>query len=368
MDWSLIIFVIVVAFFGYRGYRKGLLKSLARLLSLAAGYLAAILYSRQLATFIEANVDLKGVAAFIAASLILFAVAALLVNLQFRLVEKFIGNDDQISRVSSGAGAMLGLLIGCAVAFVLVWTFAFVRDMSPEFDTASTEVDDQSGIEALANSIAGKAVDSAISLSDTKPEIARLSAALVKAPAKITQQAKRLGRSPELIELLNNPDNQAVLDRGNVDEIRSLPAFQRLTENPDLLALAATAGMLDRSTNKAAVDEQLATQIGDIWGRSQRIKNDSRVQEILNNPEFQQKIQSGNPIDLLGNAELLELLDIMFAEGEDRDASPGTGDSAPDEEGVTAEQNQPSVNNPPKNIYSWTDSSGRVHYSDVKHD
>ena len=71
MDWSLIIFVIVAAYFGYRGYRKGLLKSLARLLSLGAGYLAAILYSSQLAALIEANAGLKGIAAFITASLIL---------------------------------------------------------------------------------------------------------------------------------------------------------------------------------------------------------------------------------------------------------------------------------------------------------
>lgn len=365
MDWSLIIFVIVAAYFGYRGYRKGLLKSLARLLSLGAGYLAAILYSSQLAALIEANAGLKGIAAFITASLILFAGGALLVNLQFRLVEKFIGNDTQISRVSSGGGATLGLLIGCVIAFVLVWTFAFVRDMSPTFETASTTVENQSGIEALANSIAGKAVDSAISLSDTKPEIARLSAALVRAPAKITQQAKRLGRSPELIELLNNPDNQAVLDRGNVDEIRSLPAFQRLSKNPDLLALADTAGMLDGLKGNAAVDEQLAAQIGDIWGRSQRIKNDPRVQEIVNNPEFQQKIQSGNPIDLLGNAELLELVDIMFAEDEDSAVT----DSEPASREAVG-QSQPAIKTPSKTpakkIYSWTDSSGRVHYSDVK--
>lgn len=29
MDWSLIIFLIVILFFAYRGYRKGLLKSVA---------------------------------------------------------------------------------------------------------------------------------------------------------------------------------------------------------------------------------------------------------------------------------------------------------------------------------------------------
>ena len=45
MDWSLVIFLVVVVFFTYRGYRKGLLRSLSRILSLLAGYITSILYA-----------------------------------------------------------------------------------------------------------------------------------------------------------------------------------------------------------------------------------------------------------------------------------------------------------------------------------
>ena len=55
MDWSLIIFVVVVLFFGYRGYRKGLLRSLSRVLSLLAGYVAAILYATHVSSLLESK-------------------------------------------------------------------------------------------------------------------------------------------------------------------------------------------------------------------------------------------------------------------------------------------------------------------------
>ena len=72
MDWSLIIFIIALAFFTYRGYKKGLLKSLSRVLSLITGYVAAILYAGDVSTLVESNTPLQGITAFVAASLMLF--------------------------------------------------------------------------------------------------------------------------------------------------------------------------------------------------------------------------------------------------------------------------------------------------------
>ena len=48
----------------------------------------------------------------------------------------------------------------------------------------------------------------------------------------------------------------------------------------------------------------------------QRVKNDARVQEIVSDPQFQQKLQSGNPLDLLTDLRLLELANIIFADPE----------------------------------------------------
>ena len=180
---------------------------------------------------------------------------------------------------------------------------------------------------------------------------------MVEAPADITQHARQLASSNDLRALLNAPDNQAVLNSGDVNAVTQLPAFQQLAKNPDMLALAKSAGMLDESgENTQAVEAALASNITDIWGRMQRVQDNQRVQEILADPEFQQKINSGNPLDLLTNAKLMELADIIFSD----DTLPNDADSIPTEDGT---QNTPKKGTA---VYSWTDKNGRVHYGDVE--
>ena len=179
---------------------------------------------------------------------------------------------------------------------------------------------------------------------------------MIESPAEITQQAQALAKSKDLQALLIDPQNQRVLNSGDVEAVRNLPALRQLASNPDMLALANSAGMLDQSTtDPEAVETALAQNITHIWGRVQRVKNDQRVQEILDDPEFQQKINSGNPIDLLTNPKLLELADIVFSD----EATGDKGDATGDESGNMSEAK------PATKIFTWTDGDGRVHYSDT---
>jgi uncharacterized membrane protein required for colicin V production len=108
MDWSLLVFLVVILFFAYRGFRKGLLKSIARILSVVAGYACAILYSKQVSGIIESELQLQGILALIAASLLLFFGASILVGLLFWLLEKLLAGDGSVSTASSIGGAVVG--------------------------------------------------------------------------------------------------------------------------------------------------------------------------------------------------------------------------------------------------------------------
>lgn len=362
MDWSLVIFIVVVAFFAYRGYKNGLIKSLSRVLSLLAGYIAAILFTPQVAENIEYQFQLQGIAAFISASLVLFFGAGIALSVLFWLWEKMRPADGNISVMSSFGGLTMGLVVGGIVAIITVWIFGFTRDMGVAQNPDAYSKTKKSSIESLSRRAASKVVESAMSLSSANPEVTRLSAALVESPAKITQHAQRLASSDDLTALLNDPHNQAVLNKGDVQAVQELYAFKQLARNPDMQTLAKSAGMLGKSgEDRQAMEAALASQFTDIWGRMQRVKNDRRVQEILNDPEFQQKINSANPMDILSNARLLELANIIFSE----DAAPEGGViSAP---GSTAPGS--SLPQEPKRevkIYRWTDNNGRVHYSDVE--
>lgn len=350
MDWSLIIFIAVIAFFTYRGYRKGLLKSLSRILSLVAGYIAAILYTGQLAAFIESQTLLRGLVALISASVILFFAAGFAVGIIFWVISKIMRENENSSATSSIGGALAGLLVGVLVAVVIVWTYAFMRDMQATTEITESEKPDKSAIESLTSRVASKAVKAALVFGDAKSEIAKLGAALVESPAEIAQQAKRLTNSNELGALLGDPKNQRILNSGDIEAVKTLSAFQQLASNPDMQALAISAGMLDDSPDgTTSIDTALASRLTDTWGRMQRVKNDQRVQAILQNPEFQQKIQSDNPLDLLTNSGLLELADIIFEDG--GEVPPINNET----QGQSKKENK---------IFSWTDDKGRVHYSD----
>jgi uncharacterized membrane protein required for colicin V production len=116
MDWSLLVFLVVILFFAYRGFRKGLLKSIARILSVVAGYACAILYSKQVSGIIESELQLQGILALIAASLLLFFGASILVGLLFWLLEKLLAGDGSVSTASSIGGAVVGLGTGLLLA------------------------------------------------------------------------------------------------------------------------------------------------------------------------------------------------------------------------------------------------------------
>jgi uncharacterized membrane protein required for colicin V production len=362
MDWSLVIFLVVILFFVYRGFRKGLLKSISRILSLAAGYFCAILYAGKLSGIIESGYQLQGIIAFIAASLLLFFGASILVGFLFWLLEKLLAGDGKVSLASSVGGAVVGLGTGLLLAIVIVWTLGFVRDTFPAQSPGNTVSKPPSKVEKLANRAASTAVATAMTLGSADPEVTRISAAIAEAPADIVQSAQRLAQSEDMSAVLNNPRSRAALDSGDPEALRRLPAFQKLMENADLQALANATGLVeDAANNNQAVDAALAIRLTDIWGRAQRVKNDPRVQAIVADAEFQQSIRSGNPLDLLGNEKLMEMANIIFSE---EAAADGI------EQPVTSEQTgsdvQPAEN--VKQLYKWIDDSGRVYYSDVKPD
>jgi hypothetical protein len=312
MDWSLIIFAVVILLFAWRGFRGGFLKALGRVFAVLAGYAAAILYSGPLSSWVEMQFGWQGVVTFVGTSLTLFLAGGLAMMLIVALLRRFLFPGDDISIMSALGGGFVGTLVGVLLAIAIVWSFAFVRDMRSPSTTTATETaasEHSSRIEKLANLLTGSAVRAAMNAGSVTPEVARLSGALAAAPAKAMQRTQRLMKSTEFLALMDDPRNRRVLDSGNPQRVQQLPAFRALAVNPDMLALGEMSGLADDD-----LEAEFARQLTDTWGRAQQIKNDPRVQAILADPEFQAALDSGNPIDLLTNHQLHELADIIYAD------------------------------------------------------
>ncbi len=350
MDWSLILFVGVVLLCAWRGYRLGAMRSAARILSLIAGYAAAILFTAGASTMVETWTPLEGLVAFLVAALVLFVGASLGTSLLFGFAGKLLTSSERPSPASALGGAAIGLVVGVILAVTAVWFYAFVRDLDGAgFDSASTA---PSLVESLTQRFVGRATYAAVNLVADDPEVAGLGAALMEAPAETALRARRLAESAEFEALLADPRNRVVLDSGNAGLVQKLPAFRRLAQNEDLRALAGAAGLgVDANADPEGFEAALAGRVTDTWGRVRAVQNDPRVREILNDPEFQASLQSASPVELLGNAQLLELANIIFADANaDSAMTPAAG--------VDAVPSEPSA------IHRWVDDKGRVHYGD----
>ena len=107
------------------------------------------------------------------------------------------------------------------------------------------------------------------------------------------------------------------------------------------------------------------------WSRVQTIKHDPRVIAILNDPEFQQQLNSANKLPLMMNPKLNQLTEIIF----NSETIPANGMGAYQvrdiNEANMGANTAPVTNNsagedsnPATTIYRWTDENGQVHYSD----
>ena len=360
MSISLAILIVLVAFFAFRGYRKGLFNSVTKISSLIGGYAAAIFYVEPVNALLESWIELQGLVAFFTASTILFLGAFSLVSLVFLAIRKSCFKNERVSTVSAFSGAVIGSVVGSIIAIIIVWMLTFVSEMRP---VAAGQVLAQKPVgvfEGFAKHSMGKILNIILLIADTEPEVRHFSQALIESPGEVSQQVQRLNKSGELKVLFGDSSNQLVLNSGDAAAVQKLPDFQALAKNPDMLALAKSAGMLGETGDDFELAEtELALQTTQAWVRIQQVKDNQRVQAIMNDPEFLATLQSGNPIDLLTNSRLLELANIIFAE------SSGTLEpSAVDVIKASTKIPNKALKKEMK-IYSWTDDMGRIHYSDV---
>jgi hypothetical protein len=304
---SWLVFATLAAIFTYRGYRQGIWVAATRIISLALAYLCALFFSARLVPVIEDYTVVKGMAAYITAGLALFLVTSLLLSFLFSLV----GKRARIpGTLSSSLGALMGFGIGSVVGLVAVFSMSYVVEIWPG-GGASLRDQPPNAIERLARDSANRLMAWVGSFSDLEPATAKLSAALVSEPRKVISHVQNLQRNPDMQALFTEPNNTNALRSGNVDAIRDLPDFQNLANSSDVRALVEVSGLDELDKDQETV---LAEQMSKIWQRSERIKNDPRIKALLNDPEFREQLESGNPAALLNNKDFMSLLTVLLSD------------------------------------------------------
>jgi len=352
VDYSLILFLIVVLYSGFRGYKSGSWKILARLVSLLTAYLIAYSFAQPFGEGIQSASSLKGLMSYIAAGIILFTISSsLLMLILNRLIKSFANPDQGISKLQAVSGGLLGVVFGVFTGFFFVWFFITLQAIYQTKKGAALQP--PTAFQQTTKEFASVAIKKVVNSATQQADIAAASAALLSSPAENIEHFKRLTNSGLLSQFLRNPSAQSALDSNNAKAVLLHPAFQTLVKQENFVALSK---QLDFSNQPEEMEKQVAIKITTLWAQINQVRNDPEFIRITGIPEIRDMIKSSNFFSMLNNEKIEQLLDIIYSA------------KIPEIRFDDLQHARNKTGVPPKKteIHRWVDEDGKVHYSDKK--
>ena len=392
MHLTTIVFFALLAFFTWRGYQKGFIGSITRVLGWIVAYPAAIVFTKPLAKLIMQHTALDGLIVYFVAGSSIFLVVSLLVSLLLGLVAKLIPDTDATQTGSKIGGAGVGVLMGALVGLLVVYAIGLVitpklqplqqapvGEISQIDNSATTNnanhipatgvphvrdlaKSNDSFIEASAKKLMGAAAATAVDLALDDQTTTQITKAFVENPQTMLTHVQQVANDGQMKNLMTDENIQSILTTGDTYALMRDPAFKELMNNPSVQALMSQSDVTSERGSQAAAEKMVMA-----WSRVQTIKHDPRVIAILNDPEFQQQLNSSNKMPLMMNPKLNQLTEIIFSS----ETTPANGmgtyrvQDMNEPNTAPATQNSDEVDSKPAiTIYRWTDENGQVHYSD----
>ncbi len=390
MHLSTIVFFALLAFFTWRGYQKGFIQSITRILSWIVAYPAAIFFTKPLAKWLIANTALDGLLVYFVAGCTIFLMVSLAVTLLLNVLAKFIPDNQATDLGSKIGGAGVGLFIGTILGLIVVYGLGLVINpktgtsaiTSTETPTPQNIQPEQPGgrvvtvpklkdlektrdsfIEASARKLIGNAVATAVDLALDDKTTTQITKAFVQNPQTMLTHVERVTQDGQLQKLMSDEKIQSIMTTGDAHALRRDPAFRELMGNPSVQALMVQSDV-DSEIGAQAAAEKMIT----AWNRVQTLKHDPRVIAIITDTEFQQQLNSPNKLPLMMNPKLNQLTEIIFS----TETIPANGMNhyqVKDMDQMNHIETTPNAaegeeEKPAPTIYRWTDENGQVHYSD----
>lgn len=353
MSFTTLVFLLLIVFFLWRGYRKGFIDSLAQILSLVAAYPAAILLTTPLANLIFNHTSFSGMPVYFVAGSVIFISVSFTVS---KLIKIFYRRLPESQQREKTGGSVIGALVGTMVGLVVVYVIDLVK--KPVLTAINTQQaplpekslpHEKTLIESSAKKFVSLAASTAVQFTLKDKTATHITKTLAEDPQVMLGHVQALANNDQLKALMSDAEIQALLKQGDTQALLQNWQFQRMMNNENMQALLV--GSEDTKDGKFS-QEVAAEKMLEAWRHTDAIKNDPRVEAILNDAEFQQQLNSSNKLPLMMNPKLKQLTDIIFSGEHSRQSN-----SESDEVRVDSEE-------PRDKIYRWTDSNGYVHYSD----
>ncbi|WP_331345506.1 CvpA family protein [Cellvibrio sp. UBA7661] len=390
MSITTIVFFGLLAFFTWRGYQKGFISSITRILGWIVAYPAAIIFTKPVAGLLMQHTALDGLIVYFIAGTGIFLLVSLLVSLLLSGIARLIPESDAINVGSkiggAGVGVLMGALVGLLAVYILGLIFTPKTPILPDQHSSgggdylsavdsTAQVNSQTAtnvpriqdlaqhndsfIEASAKKLIGSAAATAVDLALHDQTATQITKAFVQDPQSMLSHVQQVANNGQMKNLIADEKIQSILTTGDTHALMRDPAFKEMMNNPSVQALLSQSDVTSDEGSQVAAEKMVTA-----WRRAQTIKHDPRVIAIINDPEFQQQLNSTNKLPLLANPKLNQLAAIIF--DNNTPAANGMGNY----EVQDANENNPLTprveeeKKPATTIYRWTDDKGQVHYSD----
>ncbi len=407
-----IVFIVILAFFTWRGYQKGFVGAITKVLSVLIAYPAAIFFTKPFAHFIRTFINLDGLILFLIAGCTIFAVVSLAVTLLLNGLARLAPTNEFTETGSKIGGTIFGIIFGSLVGLIAVYTIDMVAKPSPSQianqppvaeqndskKTSDAEADSiqkyvmeggapvkDSFIDSTAKKLVSAAASTAVGILTDDKTSSQITKTLTQDPQATLTHFQNLTNDGELKQLLNKPEFQAELNRGNAQSLLENKDFQQLMQNPDMKAILATS---EDPADSQLLEQAAAEKMIQAWKKISSLQNDPRVITIVSDPAFQAQLNSPNKLPLLMNPKMRELAELMFSENpapiEEKDKTSdtltpqtirkntryvveditdGVKHQNPNTDEASAGES-PTSEAPEQKLYRWTDEDGKVHFSD----
>ncbi len=421
MSITTIVFLVILAFFTWRGYQKGFVGAITKVLSFLIAYPAAIFLTKPFANILRSFTGLDGLILFLVAGCTIFLTVSLLVTLLLNGLARLVPANEFTETGSKIGGATFGVIFGCVIGLVAVYLINIVAvpkpslhtetkinsDAAPEKQMSAAEADSikkyvmaegstskDSFIDSTAKKLVSTAASTAVGVITSDKASSQITKTLTQDPQAMLSHVQNMTNNGEFRQLMDKPEFQAALAQGNTASLMQNEDFQELLQNPDMQAILSSGDNAGDTASEQATAEKMIQ----AWQKVETLKNDPRVIDIVSDPAFQAQLNSPNKLPLLMNPKMRELSEIIFSNDSppvstNRPAKNATTKAAAAipkthyvVEDITSGVQQPAANNDDEKsaekksankkeevreekLYRWTDEDGKVHYSDkpIKH-
>lgn len=381
---SAAIVLACVAWLGWRGYERGVIRTLQRLVSMVAAYAACYVAMVPVAGWMQAQFSWPLIPSYLASALVCFVGAAVIVEYLVSLLADAV--EDRGVEPAHIPGALLGVVLGALLGIVTVWLGGIVLDayhlQGRDAAQMATPTATQDPVRQLAGQLVGDVVEQTLSSGmDENSLVPVMTSQLLSNPVQLTQQVMQVSQSDAMRAIFADPYAQQLMLAGQAQALQEHPHFQTLMALPEAREILTVLGEGTVTGQDIQPDEKVARLLVDMYQRASRVQRDPRFLKLAEKPEFKQLAQNPSPVAMLTNPVLSELAEIVFdpaplpvvmeapdesalqrlepLEWESLDAAPATvvDPSAP-EQAIAEPQG--------KVMYRWTDENGRKHYSENK--